>query len=60
MNLEDLANQPQADDKLIVTLRERCSIEAFQMWVDQKMPGWKIKRVMAEEPCNIAIVVEHK
>lgn len=60
MKIEDLANQPRTDESMLVHLRERCSIEAFQMWIDAKMPGFTIKRVLAEAPCNLAIVVERK
>jgi hypothetical protein len=56
--IEDI--HEKTDDKLMVNLRERCSVEAFQMWIDSKMPGWVVKRVMAEQPCNISIVVEKK
>jgi hypothetical protein len=58
MTLEELTNQPRTDDTVMVQLRERCATEAFQMWLDAKMPGAKVKRVLAEAPCKIAIVVE--
>jgi hypothetical protein len=60
MNIEEFMNQPRTDDTVLVHLRERCTADAFQMWLDAKMPGFKVKRVMAEAPCNIAIVVGKK
>lgn len=41
-----------------VNLRERCSIEAFQLWLDSKEPGHKVVGVKAEAPCNITLEVE--
>jgi hypothetical protein len=58
MNIDDLMTQPRTDDTVLVQLRERCATEAFQMWIDAKMPGAKVKRVLAESPCKIAIVVD--
>jgi hypothetical protein len=58
MNIDDLMIQPRTDDTVMVQLRERCATEAFQMWIDKKMPGAKVKRVLAESPCSIAIVID--
>jgi hypothetical protein len=58
MNIEELMNQPRTDDSVLIHLRERCATEAFQMWLDNKMPGAKVKRVLAESPCAIALVVD--
>jgi hypothetical protein len=58
MSIDELMQQPRTDDTVLVHLRERCATEAFQMWLDNKMPGAKVKRVLAETPCSIAIVVE--
>jgi hypothetical protein len=60
MTIDELMNQPRTDDTMLVQLRERCATEAFQLWLDTKMPGCKVKRVLAESPCQIAIVVERK
>jgi 16S rRNA C967 or C1407 C5-methylase (RsmB/RsmF family) len=60
MNIDEFMGQPRSDDVVLVQLRERCSTEAFQMWLDAKMPGWKVKRVLADAPCSIRIVVEKK
>lgn len=58
MNIEELTSEPRKDGALLVQLRERCATEAFQAWIDARMQGWRVKRVLAEPPCQIAIVVE--
>lgn len=40
-----------------VHLRERCSIEAFQAWLDLKKPGFKVVGIRAEAPCRITLEV---
>jgi hypothetical protein len=58
VNIEQMLDQPRTDDTVLVQLRERCATEAFQMWLDAKMPGAKVKRVLAEAPCSIALVID--
>lgn len=45
---------------MIIKLQQRCSMEAFQAWLDSKEPGWKVVGVQAEAPCSISIEVEKK
>ncbi len=45
--------------KLTLQMRERCSMEAFQMWLDAKSEGkMKVIAVRAEAPCRIEIDIE--
>lgn len=48
-------------NSITICMRERCAMEAFQMWVDSKSPGFRVVGVKAEAPCSIELqIIEEK
>lgn len=59
MTIEELMNEPRTDGTLLVHFYQRCTTEAFQDWLDSKMPGFKVQEVLIQaEPFHIALVVK--
>jgi hypothetical protein len=48
--------------KFTINVRQECSREAFQLWLDSKSGDQKLKviSVRAAAPCNVEIEVEER